>query len=106
MPNGAFARCRLTFTRSAVPASISGMTTEQALSIVLSILALTNAELAGRKLRAAWVVGMVAQSGWVCFMFLTGNFGFSISIIGFTVIYIRNYRAWSVVPSKRAPQKR
>lgn len=71
---------------------------EQVLSVVLSVLALTNAELAGRKLRVAWVVGMVAQVGWVCFMLVTGNWGFLISIAGFTVIYIRNYRAWSRKP--------
>ena len=70
------------------------MTFEAILSAVLSILALTNAELAGRKLRVAWLVGMVAQSGWVCFMLITGNWGFLISIVGFTVIYVRNYRAW------------
>jgi hypothetical protein len=70
------------------------MSFETILSAVLSILALTGAELAGRKLRAAWVVGMVAQSGWVCFTLITGNWGFLISIAGFTVIYIRNYRAW------------
>jgi hypothetical protein len=83
------------------------MSFEQILSAVLAILALTNAELAGRKRRSAWVVGMVAQAGWVGFMLLTGNFGFLISITGFTVVYIRNYRAWSRssgdAPGKREP---
>jgi len=75
------------------------MNFEQALSIVLAVLALTNAELAGRKLRAAWLVGMVAQIGWIIYMVTTGNFGFLISITGFTVVYVRNYRAWSRQPS-------
>ncbi|HET9144084.1 hypothetical protein [Actinophytocola sp.] len=78
------------------------MAIEQLLSFALAALALTNAELAGRKRRAAWVVGMVAQVGWICFMLLTRNWGFLISITGFTVIYIRNYRAWSRRPEPAA----
>jgi hypothetical protein len=76
------------------------MSFEQILSAVLAILALTNAELAGRKLQAAWVVGMIAQVGWIIFMLLTGNFGFLISITGFTVIYIRNYLRWRPLSTK------
>lgn len=86
---------------------LEGMSFEQILSAILAVLALTNAELAGRKLRAAWVVGMVAQVGWICYMLITGNWGFLISIAGFTVVYIRNYRAWSRsggdAPGEREP---
>ncbi|HZA71301.1 MAG TPA: hypothetical protein VE476_00150 [Propionibacteriaceae bacterium] len=78
------------------------MTIELGLSILLSVFALTVAELAGRKLRVAWLVGISAQAGWVAYALLTGNFGFLISVAGFTVIYVRNYRAWNRRPEPAA----
>lgn len=74
------------------------MDIEQVWSAVLGLMALTSTTLAGSRSRSAWVVGMASQVGWIGFMFLTGNFGFLVSIIGFTVVYIRNYRAWSREP--------
>lgn len=76
---------------------------EQLWSVVLGALALTTTVLAGNNARSAWVVGMISQAGWIGFMFLTGNFGFLVSIIGFTVVYIRNYRAWGREPVTTEP---
>lgn len=67
---------------------------EQIWSAGLGFLALTVTHLAGSRRISAWVVGMVSQCGWLGFMIYTGNWGFLVSFIGFTVVYIRNYRAW------------
>lgn len=71
------------------------MDIEQIWSAALSVLALTTNYLAGNGIRAAWMVGMASQAGWLGFIILTGNTGFLISFVGFTVIYIRNYLKWS-----------
>lgn len=71
------------------------MVIEQIWSAMLGVLALTSSVLAGNRARSAWVVGMVSQAGWVGFMLITGNYGFLISITGFTVVYVRNYLKWT-----------
>lgn len=71
------------------------MDIEQIWSAALGALALLSTTLAGNRRRSAWQVGILAQLGWIGFMFLTENFGFIVSIVGFTVVYIRNYIAWA-----------
>jgi hypothetical protein len=71
---------------------------EQIWSAALGILALTGTHLAGSRRISAWVVGLVSQCGWIGFMFLTENYGFLVSICGFTAVYIRNYRIWKRFP--------
>lgn len=76
------------------------MDIEQLWTATLGALALTSTHLAGDKRISAWVVGMVSQCGWIGFMFLTGNKGFLVGIVGFTYLYIRNYLKWRKAPAE------
>lgn len=82
---------------------VTGMDIEQVWSAALGLLALTSTHLAGSRRISAWVVGMVSQCGWIGFMFLTENYGFLVSITGFTYVYIRNYLAWKEPASPQSP---
>lgn len=73
---------------------VDPMDIEQIWSAGLSVLALTTNYLAGNGRRYAWVIGIISQIGWIGFMLLTTNYGFLISITGFTVVYIRNFILW------------
>lgn len=74
--------------------TVLGMDIEQIWSACLAILALATNYVAGNRKRYAWVIGMGSQVGWLGFIVLTGNYGFVISLVGFTWVYIRNYVAW------------
>lgn len=71
------------------------ITIEEIWSAALGATALLSTHLAGERRRSAWVVGMISQAGWFGFMFVTSNFGFLVSFIGFSFVYIRNHRKWS-----------
>jgi hypothetical protein len=74
------------------------MDIEQIWSATLGVLALASTTLAGNRRRSAWVVGMISQAGWIGFMLLTSNYGFLMSIIGFTAVYVRNFVSWTRNP--------
>lgn len=63
-------------------------------SAALGAMALVTNVLAGSKRQSAWVVGGASQIGWTGFMIYTGNYGFVVSVIGFSLVYIRNWRLW------------
>lgn len=76
-------------------AALGNVSIEEIWSAALGATALLSTHLAGERRRSAWVVGMISQAGWLGFMFLVHNFGFLVSFIGFTFVYIRNHRKWS-----------
>lgn len=70
------------------------MDIEQIWSAALGAMALAVTFLAGGRHRSAWVVGMVSQLGWLGFIVYFGNYGFLVSFLGFSLVYVRNYLAW------------
>lgn len=61
-------------------------------SWVLISVALYKDWMAGSHRRAAWLVGLANQVLWGIYAISTSQIGFMVSVIAYSVIYIRNWR--------------
>lgn len=50
--------------------------------------------LVGRKLSAGWAVGIGAQALWAVYALATRQYGFMLSVIAYSAINVKNWRAW------------
>lgn len=88
-----------------VLAALGHVTLQEIWSAALGAAALLSTHLAGEQRRSAWVVGLISQAGWLGFMFLANNFGFLVSFIGFTFVYIKNHRKWTRLAKEKAAEQ-
>lgn len=65
------------------------------LPYVLSIITIWMTVLAGNKHPSAWLVGLVAQAGWLLWIMVTGTWGFIPMNIALWIVYARNHWKWS-----------
>jgi hypothetical protein len=63
-------------------------------SVVLSLLSVSITWLAGSGRRIAWGVGFVCEVLWTIYSVTTRQWGFLISVVLFTAVYVRNWRRW------------
>lgn len=63
-------------------------------SIVLALLGITSMVLAGNKLKSAWVIGLISQVIWITYGFITNQWGFVLSGVAFSIVYVRNLLLW------------
>lgn len=50
--------------------------------------------LAGKKMKAGWMVGILAQVLWLAYAVATRQWGFLVTAIAYASIYLKNYLAW------------
>ena len=65
----------------------------------LAAIGILGIYLAGRRNLWGWAIGVGAQGLWIVYAVATGQFGFIVSAIAYSVVYGRNWWKW------RAEQK-
>lgn len=63
-------------------------------SLLLSAAGLVSLYLAGLKNLWAWVVGIGTQLLWATYAITTAQYGFLLSAVAFTAMYVRNWWLW------------
>jgi hypothetical protein len=63
-------------------------------SWILTILGLSGMWLAGRKIRAGWLLGVAGQMVWAAYAVATEQWGFLVAAAGFTWVYTCNWCRW------------
>lgn len=72
-------------------------------SIVLSVIGVLGAWLAGNKSWVGWAIGLFVQVLWAIYAVATGQYGFLIGCVAFGFIYARNLRAWTRPEGSQPP---
>ena len=67
-------------------------------SYLLTAVGVFGLWLAGRKDRRGWMVGIGAQVLWFSYAIATRQWGFIVSCLAYSWVYIKNARAWKPVP--------
>lgn len=65
------------------------------LPFVLSVVTIVAMELAGRKDKRAWAIGLANQVLWVAFIVHTRSWGLLVLTGALIYVYGRNYLRWS-----------
>ena len=63
---------------------------------LLSAITIWMTVLAGNKHRSAWLVGLLAQAGWLLWIVVSGNYGFLPMNVALWIVYARNHFKWRV----------
>lgn len=63
-------------------------------SIVLAAVGILGIYLAGKKNLWGWAVGLGAQSLWIVYAIVTGQYGFILSAVAYGIVYGRNWYLW------------
>lgn len=50
--------------------------------------------LAGKRRPSGWVVNLGAETLWAIYATVTHQWGFYASVVAYTLVYAKNYRAW------------
>lgn len=70
-------------------------TAEQALMFLAGLMFVATLWLAGKKLVAAWYVGLVGNAVWYAVVFVGHNWGLLLLVITMTVVHTKNLIAWT-----------
>ncbi|MHB1000489.1 MAG: hypothetical protein ACYC27_14715 [Armatimonadota bacterium] len=65
------------------------------MSYVLSVVSLASMWLYGNRTIAGPISGLVIQALWLIYAIQSREYGFIVSVIGFTVVHYRNLRKWN-----------
>ena len=68
---------------------------EQILPYILSALTVYQLVLAGKKDKKAWVIGILIQPVWLCWMYLSQEWGFIPLNVAMWYVSITNYIKWN-----------
>jgi len=60
----------------------------------LAAIGILGIYLAGRHNQWGWAIGVGAQALWIVYAVVTGQFGFIVSAIAYSVVYGRNWYRW------------
>jgi nicotinamide riboside transporter PnuC len=63
-------------------------------SYSLAAIGILGIYLAGRRNLWGWAIGVGAQALWIVYAIATGQFGFIVSAIAYSVVYGRNWWKW------------
>lgn len=63
-------------------------------SLVLAAVGILGLIMAGRKMSAGWLVGLLAQVLWIIYALVTHQWGFLISALVYGTVYARNWYLW------------
>jgi hypothetical protein len=69
-------------------------------SYVLAAIGITGLWLAGRRMRAGWMVGLIAQGLWIAYGIVTRQWGFLITALAYGYVYLRNWKTWKPQPEE------
>lgn len=64
-------------------------------SWVLTLMGVTCFYLAGQKVWWSWYVGLLTQAVWAAYAIVTGQWGFIVGTVFYTLVYVRNAVAWT-----------
>lgn len=64
-------------------------------SYILTAVGVFGLYMAGKKVRWAWLIGLVAQFLWLAYAIVTKQYGFIISAVAYGFVYARNHIIWS-----------
>lgn len=63
-------------------------------SFALAAIGIFGLWLAGKEVRAGWLIGLVAQVLWIIYALFTRQYGFILSSLGYAFVYFKNARAF------------
>ena len=69
-------------------------------SFVLTAIGVVGLYLAGRRSPWGWAVGLAAQSLWLTYALVTGQWGFILSAFAYGWVYLTNLRRWRTPEEK------
>jgi hypothetical protein len=64
-------------------------------SFVLAAVGILGLWLAGSRNRHGWAIGFFAQALWAAYAVATQQWGFILSAVAYSVVYLRNYTKWT-----------
>lgn len=64
------------------------------MSWFLTFYSLLGVWMVGRKWKSGWLVGLSCQVFWLYYALADKQYGFILSAVVFSVVYIVNYRKW------------
>ena len=68
-------------------------------SWLLTAWGITGLILAGRRRAVGWAIGLSAQGAWIAYAIATHQWGFIVSALAYSVVYLRNWLSWRQPPA-------
>jgi hypothetical protein len=63
-------------------------------SWLLMTLGITGLWLAGSKDKTGWLISLFAQVLWIIYAIVSEQYGFIVSALAYSFVYLRNFKKW------------